>query len=50
MPSKRKSKRQIRLLLSKGSPLTADQKSRLRGELRSGTVKQTTRKKKRKKR
>jgi len=35
----RKSAAQVRFLLSKGSPLTAIQRMRLRSELRSGAVK-----------
>ena len=37
--AKTKSKKQVALLLSKGSPLTLTQKARLRKELRSGAVK-----------
>lgn len=37
--AKRKSKRQVRFLLSKGSPLSAEQKSKLKGELHTGAVK-----------
>jgi hypothetical protein len=36
---KRKSLRQVRFLLSKGSPLTLRQRSKLKGELRRGSVK-----------
>lgn len=36
---KRKSARQVRFLLSKGSPLTARQKRTLERELHEGTVK-----------
>lgn len=36
---KEKSKRQVRYLLSSGSPLTDKQKSKLKGELHSGAVK-----------
>jgi len=35
----KKSKRQVGFLLSKGSPLTKKQKSKLKGELKSGKVK-----------
>jgi hypothetical protein len=38
MAKKLKSKRQVRFLLSEGSPLTGPQKGRLKGELRSGKV------------
>lgn len=34
-----KSARQVRYLLSKGSPLSAQQKTKLKGELHSGAVK-----------
>jgi hypothetical protein len=34
-----KSEKQVGYLLSKGSPLTGAQKSKLKGELHSGTVK-----------
>ena len=34
-----KSKKQVGYLLSKGSPLTAAQKGKLKGELHQGTVK-----------
>jgi len=36
---KRKSKKQVGLLLSKGSPLSAKQKAKLKRELHSGAVK-----------
>ena len=36
---KTKSRKQVGYLLSKGSPLTPAQKSKLKGELHSGTVK-----------
>ena len=35
---KKKSKKQIRFLLSKGTPLTAAQKEKLQRELHKGTV------------
>jgi hypothetical protein len=44
---KRKSKKQVGLLLSKNSPLTAAQKAKLKRELHSGAVKVTKRRKKR---
>ena len=37
--SKQKSKRQVGYLLSSGSPLSDKQKSKLKGELHSGSVK-----------
>lgn len=37
--AKTKSKRQVRFLLSSGSPLSGEQKSKLKGELHSGAVK-----------
>jgi hypothetical protein len=37
--SKTKSKRQVGYLLSKGSPLTSAQKSKLKNELHTGAVK-----------
>lgn len=37
--AKTKSKKQVAYLLSKGSPLSAKQKSKLKGELHSGAVK-----------
>ena len=37
--SKQKSKRQLGYLLSSGSPLSDKQKSKLKGELHSGSVK-----------
>jgi len=36
---KAKSQRQVRYLLSKGSPLSKPQKAKLQSELHSGTVK-----------
>lgn len=36
---KTKSKRQVRFLMSKGSPLSGQQKAKLEGELHSGAVK-----------
>ena len=40
MPTKKKkSKKQIAFLLSKGSPLTAAQKEKLQKELHSGAIK-----------
>lgn len=39
MAAKKKSKRQVAFLLSKGSPLTPEQKSKLKVELHSGAVK-----------
>lgn len=36
---KRKSKKQVGLLMSKNSPLTAKQKAKLKRELKSGKVK-----------
>lgn len=36
---KTKSKKQVGLLLSKGSPLTPQQQAKLKGELHSGSVK-----------
>lgn len=49
--AKKKSKKQIGLLLSSGSPLTPAQKAKLKGELHSGAVnvKGTRKKKARKK-
>jgi hypothetical protein len=38
-PRKSKSKKQVGFLLSKGSPLTPAQKSKLTRELKSGSVK-----------
>lgn len=38
MPTKDKSARQVRYLLSDGSPLTQAQKAKLKGELHSGAV------------
>lgn len=35
---KHKTKREVRFLLSKGSPLTSAQKGKLKGELHSGAV------------
>jgi hypothetical protein len=37
--AKMKSKKQVGLLLSKGSPLTPAQQKKLKGELHSGAVK-----------
>lgn len=37
--TKKKSKRQVRYLMSKGSPLSGAQKDKLEGELHSGKVK-----------
>ena len=48
-PKKKKSKRQVAFLLSKGSPMTGQQKDKLKGELHSGTVKVEKGKKKKKK-
>lgn len=39
MPAKKKSKRQVGFLLSKGSPLSDGQKNKLKSELHSGAVK-----------
>ncbi len=39
MSKKRKSKRQVRFLLSKGSPLSSKKKDKLKSELKSGKVK-----------
>lgn len=39
MTAKRKSKRQVGLLLSKNSPLKPGQKAKLKRELKSGKVK-----------
>lgn len=39
MPPKTKSKKQVGFLLSKGSPLSDKQKSKLKGELHSRKVK-----------
>ena len=39
MAAKTKSKKQVGYLLSSGSPLSAAQKSKLKGELHSGKVK-----------
>lgn len=39
MPAKKKSMKQVRYLLSSGSPLTDAQKKKLKGELHSGSVK-----------
>ncbi len=39
MAAKRKSMKQVRYLLSKGSPLTSMQKTKLKGELHTGAVK-----------
>jgi hypothetical protein len=39
MPGKTKSKKEVGYLLSSGSPLSDKQKSKLKGELHSGTVK-----------
>lgn len=39
MAAKTKSKRQVGFLLSKGSPLSTEQKTKLKGELHSGKVK-----------
>lgn len=39
MPAKEKSKKQVGYLLSSGSPLSPQQKSKLKGELHSGAVK-----------
>ena len=51
MPGKKtKSKRQVGYLLSKGSPLTAAQKTKLKSELHKGTVKVAAGKKRPKKR
>jgi hypothetical protein len=53
MPSRKhkaKSKRQVRFLLSKGSPLSGVQKNKLKGELHSGAVKIKNGKSKKKKR
>lgn len=47
MASKTKTRRQVRYLLSAGSPLSAAQKEKLRQELRSGAVKVTARRKRR---
>jgi hypothetical protein len=44
---KTKSLRQVRYLLSSGSPLSSSQKSTLKGELHSGAVKVTKRRSKR---
>lgn len=49
MPAKTKSKRQVGYLLSSGSPLTAEQKLKLRKELHSGAVKVSGKKKRKKK-
>lgn len=38
-PAKTKSQRQVRFLMSKGSPLSASQKGKLKSELHSGAVK-----------
>lgn len=38
MGPKRKSARQVRYLLSSGSPLTDEQQNKLKGELHSGAV------------
>lgn len=43
--AKTKSKRQVRYLLSSGSPLTGKQKEKLKRELHSGAVKVGKRKK-----
>ncbi len=45
MAAKTKSKKQVGFLLSSGSPLTASQKAKLKGELHSGAVKVKTMKK-----
>lgn len=44
--AKTKSKKQVGYLLSSGSPLSAAQKKKLKGELHSGKVKVAGRKKK----
>lgn len=44
--AKKKSKKQVGYLLSKGSPLSEKQKDKLKGELHSGKVKVTGKKKK----
>lgn len=46
MPQKTKSARQVRYLLSNGSPLTDAQKNKLKKELHSGSVKLEHEKKK----
>ena len=47
MPTKKKkSKKQVGFLLSKGSPLTGGQKDKLKDELHSGAVKVKGKKKK----
>ena len=46
---KKKSKRQVAFLLSKGSPMSGKQKDKLKGELHSGDVKVEKGKKKKKK-
>lgn len=46
---KTKTKRQVRYLLSKGSPLSESQKEKLKQELHSGEVKVVSRKKRRRK-
>jgi hypothetical protein len=46
---KKKSKRQVAFLLSKGSPMTGKQKDKLKSELHSGAVKVEKGKKKKKK-
>ena len=38
MASKKKSKKQVGYLLSKGSPLSKEQKAKLKSELHSGAV------------
>ena len=45
--AKAKSRKQVGLLLSKGSPLSSRQKARLKRELKSGKVKVTKKKRKR---
>ena len=44
---KTKSKKQVAFLLSKGSPLSAAEKARLKGELHSGSVKVRKKRKRR---
>jgi len=50
MAAKRKSARQVRFLFSKGSPLSKGQKGKLVSELRSGKVKITKRKRRKRRR
>ena len=45
MPAKTKSKAQVGYLLSKGSPLSSSQQKKLLGELHSGKVKVSGKKK-----